>query len=137
MGYRDASLGLNTTANENRPTSSQGNGVEIVFYSDRPGSAATDLWVATRATTAAPWSTPVRLTATANGSANDLHPSLSLSGRTLVFGSDRTGGSGGNDLWVTTRAAELTVTADDQTRLFGQANPPLAHALSGFISGET
>ena len=36
-----------------------------------------------------------------------------------------------------TRAAKLTVTANDQSRLFGQANPPLTYAISGFVGGET
>jgi hypothetical protein len=36
-----------------------------------------------------------------------------------------------------TRNAELTVTANDQSRLFGQANPPLTYELSGFVGGET
>jgi hypothetical protein len=36
-----------------------------------------------------------------------------------------------------TRAAELTVTADDQSRLFGQPNPALTYELSGFVGGET
>jgi hypothetical protein len=55
----------------------------------------------------------------------------------LIFASDRPGGLGGTDLYVTTRAAKLTVTADDQSRLFGQANPPLTYELSGFVGGET
>ena len=38
---------------------------------------------------------------------------------------------------MTTRAAKLTVTANDQSRLFGQANPPLTYAISGFVGGET
>ena len=44
---------------------------------------------------------------------------------------------GGSDLWMTTRAAKLTVTANDQSRLFGQANPPLTYTISGFVGGET
>jgi hypothetical protein len=127
---------LNSAATENRPTL-RADGLEIVFYSDRPGSAGTDLWTATRATTTAPWSTPVRLSAAVNGSASEVHPSVSPSGRMLVFASDRANGSGSTDLYVTTRAAELTVTANDQQRLFGQANRPLTYELSGFVDGET
>ena len=29
------------------------------------------------------------------------------------------------------------MTANDQSRLFGQANPPLTYALTGFVGGET
>jgi hypothetical protein len=55
----------------------------------------------------------------------------------LFFTSSRPGGLGGDDLYVTTRAAKLTVTADDQSRLFGQVNPPLSYELGGFVGGET
>ena len=68
---------------------------------------------------------------------NDVHPYLSADGRTLFFGSNRPGGVGSVDLYMTTRAAKLTVTANDQSRLFGQANPPLTYAISGFVGGET
>ena len=37
----------------------------------------------------------------------------------------------------TVTKAPLTVTADDQSRLFGAANPPLTATLSGFVGGET
>ena len=37
---------------------------------------------------------------------------------------------------MTTRAAKLTVTANDQSRLFGQANPPLDYTITGFVGGE-
>ena len=33
--------------------------------------------------------------------------------------------------------APLTVTADDQSRLFGAANPPLTATLTGFVLGQT
>jgi hypothetical protein len=33
--------------------------------------------------------------------------------------------------------ALLTVTADDQTRVYGQANPPLTSHVSGFVNGDT
>jgi filamentous hemagglutinin family protein len=33
--------------------------------------------------------------------------------------------------------AHLTVTADNQTRLYGQSNPTLTETISGFVNGET
>ena len=72
-----------------------------------------------------------------NSSASEQHPYLSADGRTLVFASTRPGGFGGSDLYVTTRAAQLTVTANNQSRLFGQANPPLTYTISGFVGGDT
>jgi hypothetical protein len=64
-------------------------------------------------------------------------PYLSADGRTLLFDSNRPGGVGAGDIWMTTRSAKLTVTANDQSRLFGQANPSLTYELDGFVGGET
>ena len=70
----------------------------------RPGGVGgQDLWVATRATTADPWSTPVNLGPTVNSTAFDGAPALSFDGTTLYFFSARPGGFGANDLYVTTR----------------------------------
>ena len=128
---------LSTSDTENRPTLRQ-DGLEIFFYSARTGGiGGADLWTATRATVGAPWSTPVNLGAPVNTSDTEIHPYLSADGRSLVFCSSRPGGSGGTDLYMTTRAAELTVTANNQSRLFGQANPPLTYTISGFVGGDT
>jgi hypothetical protein len=128
---------LNSTSLDNRPNL-RPDGLEIFFYSTRPGGqGGSDLWTSTRATTDAPWSVPVNLGGVVNTANNDLHPYVSSDGRTLVFDSDRPGGVGDSDLWVTTRAAKLTVTANDESRLFGQANPPFTYSLSGFVGGET
>jgi MBG domain (YGX type)/WD40-like Beta Propeller Repeat len=128
---------LNSSGADNRPNIRL-DGLEIFFYSDRPGTfGASDLWVASRTTVAAPWSTPVNLGPTVNTSASEQHPSLSADGRTLYFGSNRAGGSGGADLMTTTRAAILVVTANNQSRLFGQTNPSLTYTISGFVGGDT
>ena len=104
---------LSSPSTENRPTIRR-NGLEIFFYSDRPGgSGSSDLWTATRATVDSPWSTPVNLGATVNSSSVDQHPYLSSDGTTLVFSSNRPGGSGGFDLWMTTRAQIFPVTKDE------------------------
>ena len=38
---------------------------------------------------------------------------------------------------LTVNPAELTVTADDDTRLFGQANPSFTATITGFVNSET
>jgi len=126
---------LSSPGTDNRPAIRQ-DGLEIFFYSDRAGSAGTDIWTSTRASVDEPWSTPVNL-AVVNSSASEVHPYLSADGRTLVFASSRDGGSGGSDLYMITRNADLTVTATDQSRLFGQANPPLTYTIAGFVDGDS
>jgi hypothetical protein len=83
-------------------------GLEIFMSSDSQGrlggNGSQDLWVSTRPTTLDPWSTPVNLGPTVNGTAFDGAPTLSFDGTTLYFYSTRSGGFGSNDLWVTTRS---------------------------------
>lgn len=50
------------------------------------------------------WGTAVNLGPNVNSSFNDAGASISADGLTLYFSSNRTGGSGGYDLWYTTRA---------------------------------
>jgi len=42
----------------------------------------------------------------------------------------------GSNATMTIKPASLTVTADDQSRLYGSANPVLTETISGFILGE-
>ncbi len=92
---------LCSEGNDGGPTISH-NGREMYFYSDRPGSAASDIYVSTRPNLSAPWSTPLNLSV-ANSAAGDAHPALSADGTMLVFNSARPGGYGGHDLYVMTR----------------------------------
>jgi hypothetical protein len=94
---------LSSPFNDQRP-SIRRDGLEIFFYSGRPGGVgANDLWVATRETLSQVWRTPVKLGAVVNSTANDFHPSISSDGQTLYFASDRPGGPGLMDLYMTTR----------------------------------
>lgn len=93
---------LSTSADDQRPNVRK-DGLEIFFDSTRPGSQGADLWAATRADAADPWSSATNLT-TVNSSATEGRPSLSFDGRTLYFMSSRSGGSGGIDLYVTDRS---------------------------------
>src|SRR5690242_3415474 len=52
----------------------------------------------------AEWSEPVNLGAPINTAAIESAPALSADGLTLYFASDRPGGFGGTDLWVSHRA---------------------------------
>lgn len=94
-------------------------GLEIVVTSNRPGTTGgIDLWVATRATAQDIWSIPINLNQdilnkcsllgiapcpVLNTTFNDGAAGLSWDGQTLMFYSNRAGGFGGNDLWMSTR----------------------------------
>jgi Tol biopolymer transport system component len=84
-------------------------GLSLFFISLRPGgSGGADIWVTRRATTDDDWGAPVNLGPKVNGSAWDLWPCISADGLRLFFGSDRPGGQGDADIWLTSRA-----TTDD------------------------
>ena len=79
-------------------------GRELLFWSSRTGGlGGNDLWMSTRQTIRDSWSPPVNAGTALNSQFDDVTPSLSWDGRTLIFGSNRLGGSGGNDLWMSTR----------------------------------
>jgi Tol biopolymer transport system component len=81
-------------------------GLTLLFESDRPsGFGGCDIWVTTRATKDDEWVGPVNLGSTVNSSYYDGEPSVSADGLSLFFVSNRPGGSGDYDLWVTTRTS--------------------------------
>ncbi len=80
-------------------------GLLLLFGSSRTsGSGGADLWMATRTTINDPWGESVNLSPTVNTPNDDTDPSLSTDGLFLFICSDRPGGFGGRDLWLTTRA---------------------------------
>jgi Tol biopolymer transport system component len=115
--YRSASLGnvfgpaqlvpgVNSAFDDGQPNLRR-DGLELFFYSTRPDPDALggpDLYVATRASTRDPWSTPVNLGPSVNSPASETRPSLSWDATTLYFGSTRTGSEAASaDIYVTTR----------------------------------
>ena len=81
-------------------------GLTLLFSGNRPGThGSTDLWITTRATKSDTWDPPANLGATVNSSAEEWGPSLSSDGLELYFVSNRAGGFGDYDLWMTTRAS--------------------------------
>lgn len=78
-------------------------GLLLIFTSDRPGGmGGLDLWVSRRRSTHDPWGVPVNLGAPINSEADERGSALADDGVTLFFSSDRPGGYGQGDLWVTT-----------------------------------
>ena len=71
-----------------------------------PGERAGALWTSTRPGNGLPWAVPVNLGPALNSPSPDLTAFLSDDGTTLLFASDRGGGSGGRDLYVSTRTVQ-------------------------------
>lgn len=98
-----AVAGLDDAAANDIQPNVRKDGLEIVFSSNRGGGAgAQDIWVATRTSTADPWSTPVNLGPSVNTGASETRPSLSWHADQLLFGR-APGPEGGSDIYVATR----------------------------------
>jgi hypothetical protein len=80
-------------------------GLSLYFGSDRAGGlGGTDLWVTTRETTDDNWGPPANLGPTVNSTSRDADPSISSDGLVLFFDSERPGGYGPENLYMTRRA---------------------------------
>jgi len=79
-------------------------GLELYFEANRSGNyGGVDLWVAARETKNEPWGDPVNLGPTVNSSVSDACPNISADGLELYFRSNRPGGYGYADIWVSKR----------------------------------
>ena len=95
---------VNTLSGDGAPSISA-DGCTLYFDSDRPGGYGDwDLYVATRKSRDDEWGPPVNLGAMANSPYLEALPSISADGLSLYFNSNRPGGFGSYDLWMTTRA---------------------------------
>lgn len=94
---------LNSGADDARPNVRK-DGLEIVFDSTRNGGAS-EIFTSTRASVFAPWAPPSPLGAHVNDAIwSETRASLSRDGTRLTFGSNRPGGLGGSDVYVSTRS---------------------------------
>jgi hypothetical protein len=94
---------LSSPLNEQHP-SVRFDGLELFLDSDRLVTFGfRDLWVSTRETTLDPWSAPVNLGVTVNSAFIDQNPFIASDRETLFFASNRPGGLGNLDIYMTTR----------------------------------
>jgi hypothetical protein len=79
----------------------------LYWLSQRPGgSGGADLWVTRRASVSDPWGAPENLGSLVNSARHESEPHISADSLELYFSSDRPGGEGGYDLYVTTRSTK-------------------------------
>lgn len=120
---------VNSSAYDGGPSIST-DGLSLYFVSNRPNpSGAPDLWVSTRESINQEWGAPLNLGQSVNSSAWEAYASISADGLSLYFISDRQGGSGGHDIWVTIRAAtselwEVPVNLGSTVNSSGQESWP-------------
>ncbi len=99
---------LNTTSNESVGSISP-DGREMFLESDRPGTGLSDLYRSTRAdpNNDSGWTAPVSIGTTLNTTSNDYFGTYfvdpAIGGASLIFLSDRPGGQGLNDIYLSTR----------------------------------
>jgi len=94
---------LSSSASDQRPVV-RFDGLELFLSSNRAGGfGGIDTWVSTRATTSDPWGAPENAGATLNGAFDDWQAYIAPDRVTLYLISNRPGGSGNLDLYVTSR----------------------------------
>jgi WD40-like Beta Propeller Repeat len=118
-------------ADDDKPTLTSDR-LEIYFLSTRDGGpGGGDVWRSTRADTGDDWGAP-ELLAEVSSPSHEKSPAVAPDGLTLWVASDRSGGQGGLDIWVSTRpdrasrwsapvvVAALSSTGDEIPRPPGQ-----------------
>ena len=94
---------VNTTGSDGSPSVSA-DGMTLYFDSLRPGGVGDwDIWVSKAQTPHSGWASAELLPESVNSPYADAGPCISADGLALYFASDRPGGDGNFDIWVTTR----------------------------------
>jgi hypothetical protein len=95
---------INTTPYFEQGAAISRDGLSLYFHSNRPGGfGGADIYVSQRPSVDAPWGTPQNLGPNINTSGTEASPMLSSDGHRLYFQSNRPGGFGGTDLYVSRR----------------------------------
>ena len=95
---------LNSPSARNCPYCLSNDDLELYFASRRPGGYGDfDIWLARRETRDRNWEQPINLGPKVNGSSYDDGVWVSSDGLELYFHSNRAGGVGSHDIWVSKR----------------------------------
>jgi Tol biopolymer transport system component len=86
-----------TPVGDDDPTAT-GDLLELYF------NRSADIYMTKRASTSDPWDTPVAV-AELDSADTETTPEVTYDGLTIYFASNRAGGLGGNDIWMSTRAS--------------------------------
>ena len=93
---------VNSTSMDRGPAISK-DGLSLYFASNRLGGFGEDIYVSQRETRDDEWGPAMNLGPIINTTANEMVPAFSRDGHLLFFASNRLGGFGGVDIWVSRR----------------------------------
>jgi len=94
-------IGVNSDFHDRMPSISP-DGKKLYFSSNRPGGyGKDDIWVSEYDEKTRMWKSPINLGSTVNSSDSEISPSIHVDGITLYFSSNRAGGVGKFDIYVT------------------------------------
>lgn len=118
---------FNSAALDGCPASSR-DGKTFFMASTRTGSAGIDIWISRRESVNEPWGEPVNPGAPINSPSNDFCPMPARDGHEFFFVSNRPGGCGGDDIYVTRFRDDGTVDEPenlgcDVNSAFNEAGP--------------
>jgi outer membrane protein OmpA-like peptidoglycan-associated protein len=104
---KNAGSPLNTPSNEGAQSISADGKMMVYTVCDKMGVIGRcDIYYSVRQ--GEMWSTPKNMGPPVNTASKETQPSLSADGRTIYFASDRPGGKGGSDIWVSTMNEDST-----------------------------
>ncbi|MDX2249947.1 MAG: OmpA family protein [Bacteroidia bacterium] len=95
----------------------------LLYFSELPGSRSNDLYISFQKEDGA-WTRPKNLGPTVNSSSSDASPFIAADNKTLYFASDREGGLGSFDIYVTRRLDDSWLTWSKPENLGPSVNTP-------------